>query len=119
MIVFKEVSSVSNYVESDVKTRIVELLEYVKSNPKMYLPDPDDRNAFDRFIDGFTLGLFACGIQMPSAISNEVIEERGREINSRGQDEQIREKGLTDEEIFEENYEMMLETWRRYEPGSG
>lgn len=93
--------------------RIIEILRSARGRKAMYLGTADVASAED-FLNGFQVGCFACGQDIPPEIRERVTTERGWRWSAMGPIVQMRERGLTEEEIIDELFAIEIEAWEAF-----
>lgn len=94
--------------------KIVEYLEAVKKHPLMFIAE--DIPSIFGFLQGFISAFDSWGTDLYQEYGNIwriVDEERGWEFNIPPLWEQMRDAGLSSDEITQEMLAMHLEVWRR------
>jgi hypothetical protein len=77
---------------------------------------PVDVTATENFLGGFHLGCSACGLEVPFEIRERVTIERGWQWSAALPSDQMREKGLAEEEMIDELFAIEIAAWSAYEP---
>jgi hypothetical protein len=93
--------------------RIIEILSSDRHRKVMYLGTVDVPSA-ETFLDGFQVGCFACGRDIPLEIRKRVTAARGWGWSAKGTTEEVRERGLNDEEIVDELFAIEIAAWEAY-----
>jgi hypothetical protein len=94
--------------------RIIENFEHVVERPDMYLL-PVNSDTAESFINGFTIGCKACGLEVPLEIQQSVTEDRGWEfLGVARPTREMRERGFSEPQIATELLTIELEGWRRF-----
>lgn len=94
--------------------KIVKYLEVVKMHPRMYIAE--DIPPISNFLYGFVAACESFGInlyQQYEDIFRKVEEERGWKFASYALWDQMRDAGLSDDEITQEILAVHIEVWRR------
>lgn len=101
---------ISSMARAPSADRIIAHLESIKARKPMYF-GRIDAEAADRFLSGFLVGCFACGVDAPWV---EAAMERGWLKTSNGPIlEQLRAHGLTDGAAIDELIEIQILAFRR------
>lgn len=90
--------------------RIIEILRSARGRKAMYLGTIDVPSA-DSFLYGFRVGCFACGRDLSLAVRERVTTAHGWEWSARGPIEEMRERGLSEEEIVDELFAIEISAW--------
>jgi hypothetical protein len=90
--------------------RIIEILRSARHRKAMYLGTVDVPSA-ENFLNGFQVGCFACGQDIPLEIRERVTTARGWGWSAKGPIEEMRERGLTEEEIVDELFAIEIAAW--------
>lgn len=95
--------------------KIVKYLETVKTHPQMYMAEGIP--SIFSFLDGFRVACASFGIELLDqqyrGIFCEVNEQRGWEYLAEPLWEQMKNSGLSNEEITQEMLAVYIEVWRR------
>jgi hypothetical protein len=87
---------------------IIELLQHIRSRKRMYFENVTV-DAVENFISGFLLGIEASSLDIPEATWTEVLEARGWASVANKPSILMRERGITDEQIIEEEFDSLIE----------
>jgi hypothetical protein len=90
--------------------RIIEILRSARHRKSMYLGTVDVPSAVD-FLNGFQVGCFACGQDVPLEIRERVTTARGWEWSAKRPIDEMREQGLTEDEIVDELFAIEIAAW--------
>lgn len=101
------------------KDNIIRQLERIKSKPLFYVPK-FRLASLEILLDGFRLGCIASiGDEEihPQYLKHfrDIVSERSWEINTIHFNRQMKKKGLSDLQIFEEIMNIEIECWKRLE----
>lgn len=95
--------------------KAAEYLEKVAARPEMFV-SPLDVQTLKSFLDGFTLGYLLAKDDLEFsdkvAVWKYVVEVRGWKVNSFGVNKEMRERGKSEKEIFEENLQIEIDVWK-------
>jgi hypothetical protein len=89
---------------------IIEILRSARDRKAMYLGTVDVPSA-ENFLNGFKVGCFACGRDVPLEVRARVTTKRGWVWSAKGPIEEMRERGLTEEEIVDELFAIEIAAW--------
>jgi hypothetical protein len=100
-------------------SEVIEFIDAIRTRKHMYFREVN-ADAVENFVSGFLLGLSALGVDFNWPIWNAVAEERGWKAESVAKNTLtlMRESGMTDAAIVEEQFVILVETVRRMLPES-
>ncbi len=90
--------------------RILEILRSARQRKPMYI-QPVDLVAAENFLTGFQIGCAACGLEVPHETREGVTIERGWPWYAARPIKEMREQGLTEEQIIDELFAMEITGW--------
>jgi hypothetical protein len=90
--------------------RIIEILGNARSRKAMYFGTVDVPSAED-FLNGFQVGCFACRRDIPLEVRERVTTARGWGWSAKRPIEEMRERGMTEEEIVDELFAIEISAW--------
>jgi hypothetical protein len=93
--------------------RIIEILRSARDRKAMYLGTVDVPSA-ENFLNGFQVGCFACGPDVPLEVRERVTTARGWGWSAKRPIEEMRERGLNEEEIVDELFAIEIAAWEAY-----
>jgi hypothetical protein len=93
--------------------RLLEILRSARDQKAMHFA-PVDVAATLNFLNGFFTGCFAFGHDVPIEIQKQVATEHGWRVSAMDAVEDMREHGLTEEEIIKELYGIQIEILETY-----
>jgi hypothetical protein len=89
---------------------IIEILRSARDRKAMYLGTVDVPSA-ENFLNGFKVGCFACGRDVPLEVRERVTTKRGWVWSAKSPIEEMKEQGLTEEEIVDELFAIEIAAW--------
>lgn len=92
--------------------RILEILRSARQRKSMYLGRTEVGTA-ETFLNGFKVGCFACGLEVPFKIQEQVTIERGWKWNALGPINEMREAGLSEEQVVDELFAIEISGWEK------
>jgi hypothetical protein len=95
--------------------KVVELLREVRRRPPVWIGGYSPESLL-HFLNGVTAAAGAFGLRIhrhPGSAYGQVITERGWEHIAAAPVDEMRERGLSDQEIVQELLTIEIETWRR------
>ncbi|MHB1558572.1 MAG: hypothetical protein ACYC61_14035 [Isosphaeraceae bacterium] len=96
--------------------RILEILRSARSRKSMYLGTVDVPSA-ETFLNGFLVGCFACGRDVPLEIREQVTIARGWTWSAARPIDEMRERGLTEEQVVDELFAIEIAAWEAWHDG--
>jgi hypothetical protein len=90
--------------------RIIEILKSARDREAMYLGTVDVPSA-ENFLNGFQVGCFACGRDLPLEVRERVTTARGWSWSAKRPIDEMRERGLNEEEIVDELFAIEIAAW--------
>lgn len=96
---------------------IIEHLEHAKLYPAMHFGSLDDTVSAQSYLDGVQqAGFLLLDLDRYTYSNNrgDVVSNRGHRYSPRGVSTELKEEGLTDEEIVQELLEIEIEVWKLY-----
>lgn len=100
--------------------RILEILRSARSRKAMYLGTVDVPSA-ESFLNGFEVGCFACGRDLPLEIREQATTARGWTWSAARPIDEMRQRGLTEEQVVDEFFAIEIAAWEAWydlSPGS-
>jgi len=92
---------------------IIGELENVYKRPAMYIGKKDDVDGIVKFFQGFLGACDALGFGYSRDISRQVIVENGWEPGAEGVWMQMRNKGMSEEDIVKEFVRLEIKKWQK------
>ncbi len=99
-----------------MRERILEILRSARSRKAMYLGTVDVPSA-ECFLNGFVVGCFACGRDLPLEIHEQVTIARGWTWSAARPIDEMRERGLTEEQVVDELFAIEIAAWEALHNG--
>jgi hypothetical protein len=96
--------------ETAMVDRILEILGSARERKPMYLGTVDVASA-ESFLNGFLIGCFACGLEVPLEIQEQATIERGWPWYASRPIPEMRERGLSEEQIVDELFAIQIAAW--------
>jgi hypothetical protein len=91
---------------------ILDILRSARQRKPMYLQSVNIAAA-DNFLSGFKIGCFACGLEVPVEIRERVTIERGWQWYAALPITEMRERGLSEEQIVDELFAIEIAAWEK------
>src|SRR4051794_24912570 len=98
-------------LEAPMVGRIVEILIGDRRRKPMYLGTVDGTTA-ETFLCGFRVGCLACGLDVPLEIRQQATTARGWRWEASGPVPEMRERGLSEEQIADELFAIEIAAWQ-------
>jgi hypothetical protein len=95
--------------------RLIEILESARQRPAMYL-GPIDPDLAEAFLNGMHLACFAAGVDVTPEVRRRVTEARGWPWSAMSLARVLRERGLHDVAIVDEQFALEIEALRAVDP---
>jgi hypothetical protein len=103
----------SNPLEARMVVQIIETLGSARQRKAMYLGTVDVASA-ETFLNGFQVGCFACGLEVPLEIRERVTTARGWGWSAKRPIEEMRKRGWNEEEIVDELFAIEIAAWEAW-----
>jgi hypothetical protein len=87
--------------------KMIQILRSFQDRKKMYVQPLDVANV-QSFLGGFVVGSFAADFELPHELAWTAQERRGWEQSALGPVRQMRERGMSEEEIMDELIEIQI-----------
>src|SRR4051812_16979783 len=108
----------SSPLEARMVRQIIETLGSARRRKAMYLGTADVASA-ETFLNGFQVGCFACGLEVPLEIRERVTTARGWGWSAKRPIEEMRKRGWNEEEIVDELFAIEIAAWEAWSGSSG
>jgi hypothetical protein len=92
--------------------RILEILRSARERKAMYLGTVDVSSA-ETFINGFQVGCFACGLDLPLEVLEQATIERGWPWYAARPIPEMRAAGLNEDQIVDELFAIQIAAWEK------
>jgi hypothetical protein len=95
------------HAEHEPQHNIEETLRLLQTRPRLFLGEVTLERV-NVWLGGFEAGCAALGVAIPRDVFTKVLQERGWKESAYGQIPQMREKGLSDDQIVQELIEIQV-----------
>jgi hypothetical protein len=96
-----------------VINHLLKVLHSVRDRNSMYFR-PVDVVAAENFLNGFITGVASCGLEVPIEIRESTTLERGWKWYAARPVDDMRNRGLTEDQIIDEILTIEIAAWRVY-----